>query len=268
MIANSVQIAVKALGVDPDKWMAELYKVDQTKSGDKFGVTKEPCECSFCGDNIPKGNLVALKCIKNNSGFTNDIDLINGDNVACKYCAVFLGMTELRIGGNKIYSEAGAFNIKPDNDRGHFLLNPPKPPWVAVITNKSMFAQHLIWLTPPTIDNNLMVFRLGKQILKIPRKRLLKSIKLCGQASRIIEKSGLTRKGKTFTHPYIRIDRDLDNLSHGQFLGVALKVAKTDEKMAEILAYLAENPLGVTWALATLVKAKALEEVSPQPVTL
>lgn len=219
--------------------------------------------CCLCGFPYCAGDFVILNPLKKvRQTFTNDADLANNLGVACKFCKSITARQPLQALMNSVSCKEGSFKILKDTHRAWFLMSPPEPPWVACVSDANVMSQHLVWFTPPTLDNNLMFIRHGRRLLQIRRKRLFVALDMCKEAAQIMLADSKNKR-KVITHPYVFLDRNLTDYGHGQFTAHAMKLAATNQRMAEILYFLSANTLGETWALCTLAKKKHEVPVKP-----
>lgn len=229
--------------------------------------------CACCGKPIQRGDIAVRDKDRFGRSFMDGPYLAaRGSGAVCGACSAVMNAVPLIKMQRVVATEDGVYSIGKDAERAWFLLTPPKPPYVAVVSDTKQ--AHLIWKTPPTLDENLMIVRLGQQILRIRRPRLLQAIKDCQLAADALNaeggKKGRGHPASELRHPFIALHRALDHPLHGVLRTDLLRspqaAAETDVGAA--IGRLKQLTLGETWALATLAKRKVEIPVRPEPINL
>lgn len=201
--------------------------------------------CAMSGAEIAKGDLVIDASYGAN--FMDDLDLAaRGSRVISGYVAPLLRKGVMARTQRALFSEEGAFSLTKDDYRAWFLLEPPAPPFVAVIGDSTL--QHLIWRTPVTWSTELLMVRLGGRLLRIRR-------------SLVVEVAGWVAG---FEVPvFVRLDREVKDLRHARISSRALPLLSLKQQ-----AQLARLSLGETWALSVLAKKTAAVPMRPPLIEL
>lgn len=207
----------------------------------------EPIPCTLEGVPIQPGDPVDAWLPGPN--FTDDVDLAARSGVISGWASVFMRKPVMTKTQRVVFTREGAFSLAKDNDRAWLLLTPPAPPWLAVIGDSTL--QHLVWRTPPTLDNRLMFIRLGKETVFRIRPDLVKEA-----LSRIAHQRTLD---PNFHHGFVSLDRDAKDLSHG--------VIRHDTP-AELAAFFSTLCAGEIWALSILAKANPPTPILPERVVV
>jgi len=225
----------------------------------------EATTCSCCGTLIKPGDL-ALKS-SFGASFTDDHSLAARTGVVCADCQALMSAPAMKAFQMALITADGVYNLSKDEHRAWMLLDPPKPPYVAVISDS--MNQHLVWRTPVTIDNNLQYVRLGQRVLKIRRELLMQAMEWARDAviaaheekmeAASAPKADSTRKPKNPKadqvlpkHPFVRLDRKLGHMEHGAIRSNILASGRARPFIERLLQL---NP-GELWALSILSKAK------------
>lgn len=229
--------------------------------------------CACCGKPIQSGDIAVRDKDRFGQAFMDGPYLAaRGSGAVCGACSAVMNAKPLIKMQRVVATEDGVYPIGKDAERAWFLLTPPKPPFVAVVSDTKQ--AHLIWKTPPTLDENLMIVRLGQQILRIRRPHLLQAIKDCQLAAdALTEESrskGRGRPESDLRHPFVALNRELDHPLHGVLRADLLRspLASPGTAVAAAIERLKRLTLGETWALATLAKRKVEIPVQPEPINL
>lgn len=210
--------------------------------------------CSCCGRPIAAGEPAAPTGF--GPSFMDDLSLAARTGVVCGWCVPFLSAEVMRATQKVVITREGVFPLAKDVHRAWFLLTPPEPPYVAVVSDTMI--QHLVWRTPVTLSNDLQIVRLGQRLLKIRRGVLLDALKWAQEAIACIDASKTAEKPTR--HPYVSLDREMASFTHGLF---RTDVAR-DPRAEPWLARLRKLTLGETWALATLAKRETPTPEKPE----
>jgi CRISPR type IV-associated protein Csf1 len=242
-------------------------------------IAKEETRCSFCGKLIAMGDPCKHKALSSlGEGFTNDASLAFRTNIACQWCPPLMKKDLLFKTPNTVVTLDGLFSLTRDDYRTWFFLTPPVPPWAAFFVTTNM--AHVAWRTPLTLDNKLMAFRLDEQIMHIRHDLLLMAVNDCKRAGVLLAdaaSNGDTQLGKAKkkpeqqfirNHPFIALDREASKMMHGQLLPQFLKLADDNKEARAIADRLTTLTKGELIALATLVKAKPVDPVQPERISL
>jgi len=230
-------LAVQALGMQP-----------QGVPSPREGI------CAMCAAPIAVGDLFVRTEYGQN--FTDDASLAaRGSGMLCGHCATAKTVGSMRLMQKAVFTREGAYPLAKDIHRAWFLLTPPEPPFVAVVSNSMQ--QHLVWRTPVSWSKDLFHVRFGGHLFKIRRPVLLEALDACAKfMSSQPENAGKTGDAIR-KHPYVLLSRDAEELTHG--------VLRSD--LGPTPAILHRLTPGEVWALATLAKAKTPSPEKPQRLT-
>ena len=205
----------------------------------------EPITCALEGLPIAPGEKVAPWRPGPNfmDDVTDTVTRAGGDSaVISGYVAALMQKTVMLKSQRMVFTPEGAYPLNTDAARAWFFLTPPEPPFVAVIADAML--QHLIWRTPVTLSQDLIVFRHGQSLKTVYRPRLERVL----AALRAHDAPA-----------FIRLDRDGKDPRHGQLRN------DVPEALAKELAELTPGEL---IALASLAKRNPPEPERPAPVRI
>ena len=208
--------------------------------------------CQLCAAPL-HGHGVAWKVPTN---FTDGFDLgAPASSTLCADCATLVAAGDSTISSRTILgklarfvaNEEGAWKFSANTARAWLFHSPPATPFLACISQQK--SQHLIWRTPPTLDPDLIVIRLGSKLMNIRRRAVLEAAELLD--------------GKPF--PYVALDRDLQDGEHGR-----LK-ADLEPTIRSTLQTLTPHE---TWAMSCLISpakggiTKLITPVEPERIEI
>lgn len=254
-------LAVSALGLKPEgaPW------------------AREATHCACCGRPILPGDKAVRDSDRFGPSFTDGPSLAcKGSGAVCGACSTIMNAAPLRALQCAVITEREAYPIGKDVNRSWFLLEPPEPPYVVVVSDTNQ--AHLVWRTPVTVDNNLVVVRLGARLMRIRRAILEQAVKDCLTAANAVNerRESSAAKGRKATvieglrHPFVRLSRELDDARHGVLRHEVAAAAESEPESAvgSAVRRLLALGTGELWALATLVKRKPAEPERPEPIRL
>jgi CRISPR type IV-associated protein Csf1 len=232
-----------------------LHALHHAQIGVPYEGSK-PTHCAMCAKTIlpgePHSPLKAGELFSD----TRDLGIFSG--VVCGACAVVRKKTALNGLAYCVSTQDAIYPIARDEHKAWLLLTPPKPPFVAVHSSTKMM--HLIWRTPVTLSQDLIVLRYGLRVLYIRPARLRVLVEL---AQEILEKREAAGEKAPWRSPFISVDRDFREPSHGQIHPKAMAVMS--EKQREFLTALTP---GEVWASGVLLKAKPPVPTMPEPISI
>lgn len=262
-----------------------IYASDLAVRGTRLKLDGVPwsgpaTKCACCGKPVLPGDIAVRDKHRFGQSFMDGPALAaRGSGAVCGACSALMSAKPLITLQCHVITEDGAFSLKKDVHRAWFLLTPPEPPWVAVVSDTKQC--HMIWRTPVTVDNNLMIIRFGARLFRIRRQRLIKAIDDCAIAvsaleARQIRDHGARKKSASdeignLKHPFIALSRDMDRTSVGVLRPDVLALVDDEQCDGELRAAinrLYDLTSGEIWALATLVKRKVEEPEHPDPIHL
>lgn len=222
----------------------------------------KPVMCMACGSTIAVGEA-ALRWAPSPSTFTDWQYLARpGENAAsgvvCADCAPLLGndgMTPTQ--ACVISRDDGAWSLSKDVNIMWFLRTPPKPPFVAVISDS--MKQHLLWRAAVTTDTDLVFVQLGRSSLAIDRPLLAEAEGWCIRSAELARELGLA---VTPRHPFRALDRKRGRPEHGILSPRIVEASRRSGELADLLHALLQLGEGELWALSILAKATVISPLA------
>lgn len=222
--------------------------------------------CMACGTAIPAGDAV-VEWAPSHSTFTDWQYLVRdgyrgSSGCVCRDCAPLLKNRVMQRTQKCVISRDDAWSLAKDANRAWFLRTPPKPPFVAVISDA--MKQHLLWRAAVTIDSDLIFVQLGRSTLRIDRPRLFEAEACCIRAAEIASTLGVAVQAR---HPFLALDRERSDPGHGVLNPAIVTASAHSVELADRLDALLQLGEGELWALSALVKVK-IEVPLAEPITL
>ncbi|MFE8034033.1 type IV CRISPR-associated protein Csf1 [Thiohalocapsa marina] len=222
--------------------------------------------CMACGTAIPAGDTV-VEWAPSHSTFTDWQYLVRdgyrgSSGGVCRDCAPLLKNRVMQRTQKCVISRDDAWSLAKDANRAWFLRTPPKPPFVAVISDA--MKQHLLWRAAVTIDSDLIFVQLGRSTLRIDRPRLFEAEACCIRAAEIASTLGVAVHAR---HPFLALDRERSDPGHGVLNPTIVTASAHSVELADRLDALLQLGEGELWALSALVKVK-IEVPLAEPLTL
>ena len=257
--------------------MTPIYSSDIAVSGaglkpDGVPWVAAPTRCACCGKPVLTGDLAVRDKDRMGKQFTDGPSLAaRGSGAVCGSCCALMNAVPLMALQNVVVTRDAAYPIRRDAHRAWFLLTPPKPPYVAVVNDTKQ--SHLIWRTPPTLDNDLVIVRLGARLMRIRRPVLMQAVADCQlTADAYNELAGTlngSRRIEGLRHAFLSLSRDMDNPLQGILRPLlAMSEAAKSGPAAEAIRRLQSLSPGELWALATLAKRTVETPEKPDPIDL
>jgi CRISPR type IV-associated protein Csf1 len=164
--------------------------------------------CAMCGLDLPKGSPCSP--FKPGPTFIDYPALAARSDYVCGYCMALWNKPFMARAAKAIITTEGVFKLWSNDDLTLFLLEPPKPPFVAYLADAK--GQHLIWRTPVSLSRDLFTLRLGTRKLVLRRPAYLQGVQDCA----LIEAAtAATGKKKAVRLPFLDA-RDLDQPAAGR----------------------------------------------------
>lgn len=239
---------------------------------------QEELVCALSGAIIRTGE--AFTKVKPNAGSFTDWQYLSSDpesgylTVSEDAAKLFTGeflKYQASISG-ACYSQDEAIMLTTDAARMDFLMNPPKPPFVAYIA--TTLGQHVAWKAPVTLDQDLIRIGYAKMTLTIRRPVFLEALQLCQdivQSFNDYSKELLInapkseqKKRKDIVSPFVVLLRDMDTDNHAMLRSDVVDYLNSINEQRSI-AFLESLTEGEYWALSVFLKVK--KEV-PQRVSI
>jgi len=232
---------------------SELYRqgagVDPEATGHVVEATGSPeAHCIMCGAALRRGepaNRLASNTF--NDAFNNVTDLraLSG-KYKCGDCQALAGRTWLQTYSKSFATRDGIWKFASNEQIAGLLLDPPEPPFAAILSTKNM--QHMIWRTPVTLSRDLITVRLNDDLLQIRRPVLLAALATFNRIQAIMADTPSPTTGKLLKPPAAMFSSEL----------ASSKVGVVRADVAELLYSLGEGALveqlnrlsmGEWWAL-------------------
>lgn len=234
--------------------------------------------CACCARPVLPGDIAVRDKDRFRQSFTDGPSLADrGSGAVCGACSAVMNAGPMSKLQCHVITRNGAFPIGKDVNRAWFLMTPPEPPWVAVISQTTL--SHLIWRTPVTIDNNLMIVRLGPRLLRIRRNLLLQGIADCQVVAEALSAAAVVQDGTKqrraadsygpLRHPFASLNRDVDDPDFGRIRADAYALLVDPHSptgLKQSIERLHQLGMGELWALATLVKRRVEVPTEPEPL--
>lgn len=127
--------------------------------------------CTVCGASIGEGQR--YDDFTPTSSFTNQLALaLPGGKHICGACKTVMTTGEFQMKfATGLFCNDGFFPIMRKEHRAWAFLTPPATPFVVTIQTAKQ--QHVVWRAPVTISRDLILVRVGEQIIRLRRQRLV-----------------------------------------------------------------------------------------------
>lgn len=255
-------------------WMAALATRATLSAGTI--QTHDGQTCAACGHRFLAGELGHENATHDSVTF-NDAYSMRAPSTApiCSACAFVFSASFLTAYPAGVASADGFFPFSSNAHRTWFLLNPPEGPFV--MASRLAKQQHLFWRTPVALNRDVYPVRVGTHVGTVRRKLLQRVSEMSTevlQAAAAFEASEVSSRGKrgrprtsiasVTTHPYSRLDRDLESWRHGEIKASVSRylASGTAPRDAHLLAEL--NALEL-WALSNIANTKPKDILTERP---
>lgn len=201
--------------------------------------------CAVCGVGLVTGEAVDALALP--PSFTNHSSLAHpGQSWRCGACTAVMTRSVFQMGASSVLvSREGIFPIARKEHRSWAFLTPPEPPFIVAVQNAQQ--QHVIWRSPVTLSKDLILVRVGEQIVKIRRPLLLQA---CEEAKLI--QSVKKEKGRPIKdgidNPLVG-DWKLQSSSGGQLKNFVYKLLNEQIVTSSQIPALLSLNAGEAWAL-------------------
>lgn len=219
--------------------------------------------CTACGVDIHAGDPVVE--LSPGKGFTDWQYLIAEGSHLCPHCATCFGGTffsdvQSPLIPAAVFNEDDVWVMLTDAQRHAFLLDPPKPPFVAYVTYPNN-NQHIAWRAPVTLDTRVIKLAFGRDLWVIYRDRLMRASERCFELAEHIRANGIKLVPN---HPFISLSRELGNDGYGRIRPDIRKWMEAQGLNKDIV-FLESLTEGELWGLGVMNKEKP---DAPQKVSL
>lgn len=240
------QLTVRAAGIKP--------------LGDRLaGPEHTGYRCAVCGAQIEAGE--PFESLSLPRTFTNHASLaIPKGDWRCGACSAIMGNSEFQMGASTILvCSEGIFPIVRKEHRAWAFLTPPEPPFVIAIQNAKQ--QHVIWRAPVTLSKDLITLRLGEQIFRLRRQKLLECVEVAKRLDAVRRTAGRPMKD-VIESPFVN-DWKFQSANGGQLKGWVWKLKEGQEIDQTDFAALTELNGGEAWALTAFLSTVITK---PEPI--
>jgi len=248
MIESPSHLAVAGLGLKPEGTM--------------------PCPeneiCAVCGAPIAAGEICDEMVLP--PSFTNHSSLAYMNNkYRCGACTAVMTRGDFQMGlATAIFSEDGYYSIMKGENRAWFLLNPPEPPFAVCVQNARM--QHIVWRAPVSLSKEVILIRVGEQVVRIRRKYLMDArevaILLNEKRAESEQKRGGRPTAAKLESPFVN-DWKFQSASGGNWKGWVLKLLEEGAITEEEFRPLTVLNGAEAWALNAVLHDAP---VKPEPL--
>lgn len=175
-------IALEALGLPP--------------TGDLIGDADTYLACAMCGTGIGPGDVHGVLDLP--ASFTNQLAMaIPGGKHICGACRTVMTNNAFQMKfATALVSRDGYFPIMRKEHRAWAFLTPPKPPFFVTIQNAQQ--QHVVWRAPVSLSQDLILVRVGEQIVRLRRPKLIEArevaLRLQAERDRLVDAAKKPKK--------------------------------------------------------------------------
>lgn len=215
------------------------------------GVVSADSHCIMCGAPLPAGTP-GSKVTKQtfNDAFNNQLDLrARSGEYVCGDCEVLWCKDWMQKYSKTFACPKGVFKFASNDHIAGFLLNPPEPPFVAIVSNKQQ--QHMIWRAPVNLSRELLLVLMDHEVLTIRTRVLYEACKVYAKIEQLMEETKLARTGRKLKKPAALFERTLSLSRMGSLRPDVLEllVETGNESLAQPFLSLS---MGEWWALGVL----------------
>lgn len=233
--------------------------------------------CPLCGHAFRPGEKGHTNP-SNGSVTFNDAPSMKGGctDPVCDACIIIWGKRFLLNLSKTIATLQGMWSVASNNDRAHFLLNPPEPPFVFVVGLAKQ--QHLFWRTPVATSRDVFPIRVGPHAGFVRRKTIESAWRLTpdllqlvadyetdGPAKRTAPAKPSKAASTAQPHPFIRLDRDLVHPQHGILKPNVRSFLSSPGAPPQMRVFDQLTALEC-WGLAAIYNASAISDTQPPPI--
>ncbi len=214
------------------------------------GTMKMPHDgfCAQCAVPITAGDLVTpTSAWVSRERFNNKLDLGAPESRhVCADCGALYHKDYLQKYSKSYACCQGVFRLASNADQCWLLLNPPEPPFIAILSDIQQ--QHLIWRAPVNWNRDLIKVRMGDRILRVRRKVLMQAVDAVARSRNRMEAAGVIGK-----HPFQGLDRELASVHGTAIRHDVRRIAVNDRLLAADLVFLESLSMGELWGLTLLI---------------
>ena len=150
-----------------------LQALNLAPQGDHVAHKEDSIRCAMCGTFVNPGETYSFLMLK--ESFTNQLAMaIPGGTHVCGACHVVMNTGAFQMSlATAVVSASGYFPIMKKENRAWAFLDPPEPPFFITVQNAQQ--QHVVWRAPVSLSKDLILVRVGEQILRLRRPQLIKA---------------------------------------------------------------------------------------------
>ncbi len=239
-LITASQLTVRAAGMSP----VGTLKASAEHAGHR---------CAVCGAALVPGEPIDRLDLPRT--FTNHYALaIPKGDWRCGACNAIMGNADFQMGASTILvCDEGVFPIVRKEHRAWAFLTPPKPPFVIAVQNAKQ--QHVIWRSPVTLSKDLLMVRLGEQIFRLRRQKLLACIDVAKRLDEARVTPGRPVKD-AIENPFVN-DWKFQSSDSGKLKGWVWKLLAEEKIDPGDFAELTSLNGGEAWALTAFLSATA-----------
>jgi CRISPR type IV-associated protein Csf1 len=214
--------------------------------------------CAQCAAPIRRGEPAASTALWiARESFNNKIDLGAPESpYVCGDCCALYHKDFLQKYSKSYACRDGVFRLASNAEQSWFLLHPPEPPFIALISDTQQ--QHLIWRAPVNWSTAQVKVRMGDRVLLLRRPVLLRAVEAVARCGAAMERAGI--KGR---HPFQKLDRELGNMEGSAIRQDVRRLAAGDTALAADLALFEALSMGELWGLTVLIFTDPSSIVEP-----
>ena len=150
-----------------------LQALNLAPKGDRVAREEDVIRCAMCGTLVQPGEVFSLLKLK--ESFTNQLEMaIPGGKHVCGACHVVMNTGAFQMSlATCVVSASGFFPVMKKENRAWAFLEPPEPPFFITVQNAQQ--QHIVWRAPVSLSKDLILVRVGEQVLRLRRPHLIKA---------------------------------------------------------------------------------------------
>lgn len=215
-------------------------------------------ECAMCGGHYNKGDVV--EPFKPEASFTDYTALAFPQAThICGACKALWRREFMQTYSKVVVSEEGMHMFASNDNQAYWLLEPPKPPFMMLISDQQLM--HIVWKTPVSLSRDFYFVRLGEKTFSIRRNLLKDAREAAFLLSDAINKNTKEKAGKKgqeakFRSPFDRLDRNLENGLHGMISYFTKQLSNEIPELKESVRLLERLTPGELWGLTSILYAK------------
>lgn len=197
-------------------------------------VAEHDENCLFCGCDIKEGEPCNTAKIGRNF---NDWPYVakEDSDYLCQACKTLSQKIFLQKYSKSLITTEGFFGLAKADEQAQFLLDPPKPPFVVILSNQQQ--QHLIWKATVSLCSDHPVIRYGDREMMVDRKKVLQSAEDINALKAITEEHLLQKNNKKTTvySIFSSNDNELKSEEFGVIKSYVFEACINNEKAQQLI---------------------------------